>query len=230
MFLDEIGDLPWEMQGVLLRILEENQLRRVGGTASIPVDVRIIAATNRDLQQAVEERTFREDLFYRLEVFPLVVPPLRERREDIPLLATHFVHQYAHKFQRPVPRVSTEVLAYLQAYAWPGNVRQLNHWMYRMVLLCKGARLELADVQAAEAMGRASLSSAAAGSVTPEAEGAAEPLAEGEEEKQRILAALRRTNWVVSGKRGAHHMLGMSHQTLRYRMRKYGIQRPKESS
>ena len=168
-------------------------------------------------------------MFYRLEVFPLVVPPLRQRREDIPLLATHFVHQYAHKFQRPVPRVSTEVLAYLQGSAWPGNVRQLAHWMYRMVILCKGARLELADVRAAEAMGRASLSSAS-GSVAPEAEGAAEPLAEGEEEKQRILAALRKTNWVVSGKRGAHHVLGMSHQTLRYRMRKYGIQPPKKSS
>ena len=186
LFLDEIGDLPWEMQGVLLRILEENQLRRVGGTASIPVDVRIIAATNRDLQQAIQEGTFREDLYYRLSVFSVVVPPLRQRRADIPLLADHFVREYAQQLQRSVPPLSAEAQAYLRAYAWPGNVRQLNHWMYRMVILCKGERLELADVQAAEAM--ESASSAAAESVTSAAEGEDEPLAEGEEEKQHILA------------------------------------------
>lgn len=212
---------------MLLHILEEGRLTRVGGTASIPVDVRIIAATNRDLQQAIQEGTFREDLYYRLSVFPLVVPPLRERREDIPLLATHFVDHHAQRLQRPVPSVSAEAQAYLQAYDWPGNVRQLDHWMYRMVILCEGERLELADVLAAEAMGR--VSSSSAGSVAPEAEEQDEEpsLAEGEDEKQHIIAALRRTNWIVSGDRGAAHLLGMSHQTLRYRMGKYGIKRPK---
>ena len=230
LFLDEIGDLPLAAQRVLLHILEANHLRRVGGGASIRVDVRIIAATNRDLYQAVQERTFRADLYQRLKLFPVVLPPLRERREDIPLLATHFVRQCARKHQRPVRTVSDEALAHLQAYAWPGNVRELAYWVERMVILCEGERLERADVLAAEAM-ELSLS-AAASVVAPEAEGTdeKEPLAEDEEEKQRIIAALEKTNWVVSGKRGAHRLLGMSHQTLRYRMRKYGIQRLKPSS
>ena len=230
LFLDEIGDLPLASQRVLLHILEENHLRRVGGGASIRVDVRIIAATNRDLYKAVEERTFRADLYQRLKLFPVVLPPLRDRQEDIPLLATHFVRQCARKHQRPVRTVSNEVLAHLQAYAWPGNVRELAYWVERMVILCEGERLERADVLAAEAMELAL--SAAVSAVAPEAEDQGEepPLAEDEEEKQRIIAALEKTNWVASGKRGAHRLLGMSHQTLRYRMRKYGIQRPKLSS
>ena len=148
LFLDEIGDLPLEAQRVLLHILEEDRLTRVGGKASIRVDVRIIAATNRDLRKAIRAGTFREDLYYRLSVFPLMVPPLRERREDIPVLATHFVRQYAQRFKRPEPVLSAEVLAHLQGYAWPGNVRELAHWMQRLVIVCEGARIEMTDVLA----------------------------------------------------------------------------------
>ena len=230
LFLDEIGDLPLEAQRVLLHILEEDRLTRVGGKASIRVDVRIIAATNRDLRKAIREGTFREDLYYRLSVFPLMVPPLRERREDIPLLATHFVHQYAQQFQRPVPVLSEGVLAHLQGYAWPGNVRELAHWMQRLVIVCEGEHIEMADVLAI-ADGALS-SSPSASPVAPAAEGreGKQSSAAGEAEKQRIVAALEQTNWMVSGDRGAARLLGMSHQTLRYRMRKYGIQRPKPSS
>ena len=219
LFLDEIGDLPLESQRVLLHVLEENRLTRIGGKASIPVDVRIIAATNRNLQRAVQEGTFRADLYYRLSVFPLVVPPLRERREDIPVLAAHFVRQYAQRFKRPEPTWGDGVMEYLQAHAWPGNVRELAHRMQRAVIVCEGERIKVIDVLSA---GAEELRSASA---SPVAQGAA-----GADEKQRIMAALERANWVVSGERGAARLLGMSAQTLRYRMRKYGIQRPKNSS
>ena len=222
LFLDEIGDLPLEAQRVLLHILEEDRLTRVGGKASIPVDVRVVAATHRDLRKAIEEGTFREDLFYRLSVFPVVLPPLRERREDIPLLTAHFVRQYAEKSQRPAPTLSDEVMAHLQEHTWPGNVRELAHRIERAVIVCAGGVLEVVDVLATEDVRLALSSSASALPVTP--------AAEGEDEKQRIVAALQRTNWVVSGDRGAARLLGMSAQTLRYRMRKYGVQRPKKSS
>ena len=229
LFLDEIGDLPLEAQRVLLHVLEEDRLTRIGGKASIPVDVRIIAATNRDLHRAVREGTFREDLYYRLSVFPLVVPPLRARREDIPLLAEHFVREHAQRLQRPVPVLSAEVLSHLQGYGWPGNVRELAHWMQRLVIVCAGERIEMADVLAIADVG---LSPPSALPVAPAAEGQEKKrlLGEGEEEKQRIVAALERTNGMVSGDRGAARLLGMTVQTLRYRMRKYGIQRPEKSS
>ena len=222
--------MPLEAQRVLLHVLEGDRLTRVGGKGSILVDVRIIAATNRDLQRAIREGTFRADLYYRLGVFPLVVPPLRERRADIPLLATHFVREHAQRFQRPVPSLSDEALAHLQGYAWPGNVRELVHWMERLVIVCEEERIELADVLAIEGMGLAL--SPSASPVAQEVEGRDKkwPLAEGADEQQRIVAALERTNWMVSGDRGAARLLGMSAQTLRYRMRKYGIQRPKKSS
>ena len=219
LFLDEIGDLPLEAQQVLLHVLEENRLTRIGGKASIRVDVRIIAATNRNLQRAVQEGTFRADLYYRLRVFPLVVPPLRERREDIPLLAAHFVRQYAQQFKCPEPTLGDGVMEYLQAHPWPGNVRELAHRMQRAVIVCEGARIKVIDVLSA---GAEELRSASA---SPVAQGAA-----GEDEKQRMVAALQRANWVVSGDRGAARLLGMTAQTLRYRMRKYGIQRPPKSS
>ena len=229
LFLDEIGDLPLAAQRVLLHVLEEDRLTRVGGKASIRVDVRIVAATNRDLQRAVREGTFREDLYYRLNAFPVVLPPLRERREDIPLLATHFVREHAQRLQRPVPSLSAEALAHLQGYAWPGNVRELAHWMERAVIVCEGERIEVADVLAIEDMG---LSPPSASPVVQEIEGRDKqwPLAEGADEQQRIVAALERTNGMVSGDRGAACLLGMSAQTLRYRMRKYGIKRPKKAS
>ena len=229
LFLDEIGDLPLAAQRVLLHVLEEDRLTRVGGKASISVDVRIIAATNRDLQRTVRERTFRADLYYRLNAFPLVLPPLRERREDIPLLAAHFVREHAQRLQRPVLSLSAEARAHLQGYAWPGNVRELAHWMQRAVIVCEGEHIEMADVLAIEEMG---LALSPSSPVAQEDEGQEEkrPRVEGADEQQRIVAALERTNGMVSGDRGAARLLGMSAQTLRYRMRKYGIKRPKPSS
>lgn len=221
LFLDEIGDMSMPAQRALLRVLELDCLTRVGGVDSIPIEVRIIAATNRDLQQAIEEGTFREDLYYRLSGVPLTVPPLRERREDIPLLAAHFVRQYAHQYQRPLRTLSNDVLAYLQAYAWPGNVRELIQWVRRAVIVCEGKRLAMADVWAAADVGLVLPSSAE--------EDEAEPLRTADEaDKQRIMAVLKQTNWVVSGQRGAARLLGMNHQQLVYRMEKYGIQRPKK--
>ena len=215
----------------MLHVLETGRLTRVGGTGSVPVDVRVIAATNRNLKRAVQAGRFRADLYHRLRIFPLKVPPLRKRRENIPMLAAHFVRRYAREFQRSVPNLSDEVMAYLQEYAWPGNVRELAHWIERMLILYEGDRLELADVLEAEAMGRDLSPSASVSPVAPEAEAQdQEPLlVEGGDEKQRIIAALQQTNWIVSGSRGAARLLGMTEQTLRYRMRKYGIQRPKKA-
>ncbi|MXX98556.1 MAG: sigma-54-dependent Fis family transcriptional regulator, partial [Gammaproteobacteria bacterium] len=164
------------------------------------------------------------DLYYRLSVFPLVVPPLRERREDIPLLATHFVRQHAQQLQRPIPVLSDQVLAHLQGYGWPGNVRELAHWMQRLVIVCEGEHIEMADVLD---VGLALSSSASMSLIAAEIQEEKRPMAEGENEKQRIVAALERTNWMVSGDRGAARLLGMTVQTLRYRMRKYGIKQPK---
>ena len=224
LFLDEIGDMSMAGQQVLLHVLEADRLTRVGGTTSIPIRVRIIAATHRNLPQAIAEGTFREDLFQRLSVFPLTVPPLRERWEDIPMLAAHFVRR-ARRPQRPEPPLSDAAMAYLKAYDWPGNVRELEHWIERMMVLYEGDRLELADVLEAEKMGRLLLPSASASAVADREP----PLAEGEDEPQRIITALRKTNWIVSGEQGAARLLGMSDRTLDYRMRKYGIQRPKKA-
>ena len=221
LFLDEIGDLSMHAQRALLRVLEQDRLTRVGGTDSIPIEVRIMAATHRDLQQAMEEGTFREDLYYRLSGFRLTVPPLRERREDIPVLAAHFVRQYAHQYQRPMRTLSNDVLAYLQGYAWPGNVRELLQWVRRAVVVCEGKRLAMAEVWAAADVGLVLPSSAEEAEAEP-------PRTAAEADKQRIMAALKQTNWVVSGQRGAARLLGMNHQQLVYRMEKYGIQRPKK--
>ena len=159
LFLDEIGDLPLESQRVLLHILEENALTRVGGEQPVSVDVRVIAATNRDLRQAIQEGTFREDLFYRLSVFTLELPPLRQRQEDIPALAVHFAERYAQHLQRPVPTLDEWVVAHLQGYAWPGNVRELEHQIQRAVLLCKGGIIRVEDLSP-PAVGDGELSSA----------------------------------------------------------------------
>ena len=225
-FLDEIGDMSMDAQQRLLHVLEAKHLRRVGGTGSVPVDVRVIAATNRNLKQAVQAGRFREDLFYRLRVFPLAVPPLRRRREDIPLLAAHFMRRYARAFQRSMPHVSAEVMAYLQGYAWPGNVRELDNCLHRAMILCEGGVLEMADVRLEEEEEEDLLPPPSVSPTEPKV--LEPPLAAGGDEKQRIIAALQQTNWIVSGPRGAARLLGLTEQTLRYRMRKYGIQRSKK--
>ena len=131
---------------MLLHILEENALTRVGGQQPVPVDVRVIAATNRDLRQAIQEGAFREDLFYRLSVFTIELPPLRQRQEDIPALAAHFAEQYAQHLRRPAPTLADGVVAHLQGYAWPGNVRELEHLIHRAVLLCEGGVIRVGDL------------------------------------------------------------------------------------
>ena len=217
LFLDEIGDLPLESQRVLLHILEENALTRVGGEQPVSVDVRVIAATNRDLRQAIQEGTFREDLFYRLSVFTIELPPLRQRQEDIPALAAHFAERYAQHLRRPVPRIDEGVVSHLQGYAWPGNVRELEHLIHRAVLLCKGGVIRVGDLllpSVGRRAGEAVLPAPAAG--------------EGLDEKQQLVEALQATNWMIYGERGAARLLGMNPERLRSRMRYYKLQRPKK--
>ena len=223
LFLDEIGDLPLESQRVLLHILEENALTRVGGEQPVRVDVRVIAATNRDLRQAIQEGTFREDLFYRLSVFTLELPPLRQRQEDIPALAAHFAERYAQHLRRPAPTTDEGVIGHLQAYAWPGNVRELEHLIQRAVLLCKDGVIRVEDLPFLLVGQRAGDMDARKPFSPP-----AQP-AEGEEEKQQLVEALQATNWMIYGERGAASLLGMNPEKLRYRMQKYGLRRPKKS-
>ena len=218
LFLDEIGDLPLESQRVLLHILEENALTRIGGEQPVSVDVRVIAATNRDLRQAIQEGTFREDLFYRLSVFTLELPPLRQRQEDIPALAAHFAERYAQHLRRPVPTLDEGVVAHLQAYSWPGNVRELEHLINRAVLLCEDGVIRAGDLLLPSVAPRA-------GDAVPPAPATGEGL----DEKQQLVEALEATNWMIYGERGAARLLGMNPEKLRYRMQKYGLRRPKKS-
>jgi formate hydrogenlyase transcriptional activator len=153
LFLDEIGDLPLELQAKLLRVLQDGEFERVGGTQTLKVDVRLIAATNRDLERAVSEERFRADLYYRLNVFPIVIPPLRERKQDIPRLARHFAMLYASKMGKNVGTVSADVLERLVAYDWPGNVRELQNIIERTVILSPRGRFELGELVAAPAVG-----------------------------------------------------------------------------
>ena len=210
LFLDEIGDLPSAGQQALLHILEDGLLRRVGGTKSVAVDVRVIAATNRDLEGMVREETFRSDLYYRLGAFPVVVPPLRDRREEIPLLAAHFAAEYARQLSSPVPTLSEEALGYLQRRSWPGNVRQLQHLMQRAVMLCEGEIMEVTHV-----------------SLTAEEE-RGEPVAQ-RTEKEQIMEALEATKGRIYGEYGAAKLLGMNPERLRSRMRSHGLVRAKPS-
>lgn len=219
LFLDEIGDLPLESQRVLLHILEERTLTRVGGQQPVRVDVRVIAATNLDLRQAIQVGSFRQDLFYRLDVFTLELPPLRQRREDIPALAAHFVEWYAQDLKRPVPALDARVVAHLQAYSWPGNVRELEHVIHRAVLLCEGGVLRVRDVSLPTVA-----PPAGAGELPPG------DRAEGTDEKQRIVEALQATHWRIYGERGAAKLLNMNPERLRSRMRVYGLRRPEKSS
>ena len=213
LFLDEIGDMPHEAQVKLLRLLEERVFERVGGSRAIDSTARIIAATNRDLEGLVRDSAFREDLYFRLRVFPVHLPPLQGRREDIALLARHAVQAFSRHLNRPAPQISPLVLAQLQEYAWPGNVRELEHLMQRAVLLCRNGRIEAGDVDLAPGP-----------SAAPQAQSAFATLAE--REKQHIQQALEATNWVVFGQRGAARLLGINPQTLRYRIKKHGLYRP----
>lgn len=208
-FLDEIGELPVSLQVKLLRVLQEGEFERLGGTKTIKTNVRVIAATNRNLEKAVEKGDFREDLYYRLNVFPVFVPPLRERKEDIPLLVNYFVKKYAAKTGRQIKETSEKVLKSLMEYNWPGNVRELENIIERAVVLCTGPRLVF-------------------GTWVPENKltTSHEILTLEENERIHILKALETTRWRVSGEKGAARLLGMNRTTLESRMKKLGITRP----
>jgi formate hydrogenlyase transcriptional activator len=210
-FLDEVGDLPPEIQVKLLRVLQDGELEHLGSPRSIKVNVRVIAATNRDLGQAVREGRFREDLFYRLNVFPITVPPLRERREDIPLLVWAFVEEFAKTLGKPIRAVARESMEALQRYPWPGNARELRNIIERAMITSTGPTLSVA----LQAIG----DSAAVQSMAMEAV-----------EREHILRALELTGWRVRGKEGAAELLRLKPTTLESRMARLGIQRPRKSS
>ena len=216
-FLDEIGDVPLEMQVKLLRVLQEREFERVGGNVALKADVRIIAATNRDLHAAMREGRFREDLYYRLCVFPIEIPPLRERAGDIPLLVQFFLTRFAARSGKRIESVSRETLARLQAYPWPGNVRELENVIERAVILCSGNELEVSP-------GLLPPARAAAGGAPAAGAGGLEGV-----EREHILATLRSTGWRVEGEGGAAARLGMNPSTLRSRIKKLGLSRSREA-
>jgi formate hydrogenlyase transcriptional activator len=209
LFLDEIGEMPLEAQAKLLRVLEERLVDRVGGTRPVPVDVRIVAATNSDLVTAVNEGRFRQDLYYRLHVFPIVLPTLRERREDIPLLARHFLEAYRVKLNRPVLELSPESMARLTSYAWPGNVRELQNVIERAVILARSPVVTI-EPQSLTTVNAASESTSNLIDV----------------ERRHILRVLESVHWRIYGMSGAAAQLGMNPSTLRSRMKKLGLSRP----
>jgi len=216
-FLDEVGDIPLELQPKLLRVLQEQEFERLGSARTIRVDVRLVAATNVDLAQKVAANQFRADLYYRLNVFPIVVPPLRERREDIPLLVRYFAQKYAQRMKKPIDRIPAKAMAALIEYPWPGNVRELENFIERAVILSRGAELQ---VPFAELKQRPKLTAAFSPTVSSGALGTLEHA-----EREHIMRALGETHWVIGGPAGAAAKLGMKRTTLQSRMRKLGIAR-----
>ncbi|EBP0013316.1 sigma-54-dependent Fis family transcriptional regulator [Salmonella enterica] len=222
LFLDEIGDLPLELQPKLLRVLQEREIERLGGNRTIPVNVRVIAATNRDLMQMVEAREFRSDLFYRLNVFPLELPPLRDRPEDIPLLAKYFTQKMAQRMNRAIDTIPTEALSQLMSYDWPGNVRELENVIERAVLLTRGTSLNLhLNSGPTNLLPALCKKTTPAGRVTQMLNPG--PPETDEEERSRIIQVLQETNGIVAGPRGAAQRLGMKRTTLLSRMQRLGI-------
>jgi formate hydrogenlyase transcriptional activator len=216
-FLDEVGEIPLEIQPKLLRVLQEREFERLGGSRTLRTNARLIAATNRDLRSMVEEQTFRSDLFYRLSVFPIHVPPLRERTEDIPFLVRHFAQYFAFNMGKRIETISTETMNALLRYPWPGNIRELQNVIERAVILSQGPVLKvpLTDLKTREAELNHKNGN---GSWTLE-----------EVERKHILAVLEQTNWVFAGPNGAAARLGIKRPTLQFRMQKLGISRPQRN-
>jgi len=210
-FLDEIGELPLELQAKLLRVIEDGEFERLGGSRTIKVDVRIVSATNRNLEDDVRKGRFREDLWYRLSVFPITVPPLRERQEDIPLLVHSFVVKFGRKLGKTIKTVPQKAMKALQEYPWPGNVRELENVIERAVINSQSAVLHLAD-RLHEPQAKDS--------------GAVQKGTLQENECDYIIQTLKKTHWRISGEKGAAALLGLNPSTLRSRMRKLGIRRP----
>jgi transcriptional regulator with GAF, ATPase, and Fis domain len=208
-FLDEIGEMPLELQCKLLRVLQDGEFERLGNPRTIKVDVRIIAASNRNLEEEIRGGRFREDLFYRLSVFPITISPLRQRKEDIPLLVQYFVGKYNKKIGRKIETVSKETLNALQKYHWPGNVRELENVIERAVITSQGPVLQVLDRFDTFR--------------DPGAEQDFKALAD--LERDHILQVLQKTGWRIEGEKGAATLLGLNPSTLRARMRKYGMRR-----
>jgi formate hydrogenlyase transcriptional activator len=212
LFLDEIGDLPLELQPKILRVMQEKQLERLGGTATLHTDVRVICATHRNLAKMIEDREFRADLFYRLSVFPIDLPPLRGRADDIRLLVQHFAMYYAARMRKPITALAEEFIAACARHSWPGNVRELQNFIERSVILSKGPVLNgsLSDLTGAPK--------------------ASAPVTLEEAESSHILQTLRETGGVVGGPNGAAARLGVRRTTLISKMRRLGLNRGQSSA
>ncbi len=208
LFLDEIGDMPLELQPKLLRALQEQEFERLGSTQTVRVNARVVAATNQDLGQLVTKKLFRADLFYRLNVIPICLPPLRERLQDIPLLTEFFVAKFAATLNKPIDSIPDDVVAVLQAHDWPGNIRELQNFLERAVLFSPGSVLRLPmDFKQ---------------TVKQSSESATRTLADAD--REHILETLKEANWLIGGQRGAANRLGLPRTTLIYKMRKLGIE------
>src|SRR5216117_1839260 len=220
-FLDEIGEIPLELQTKLLRVLQEREFERLGSSRTLRTDARLIAATNRDLEAMVAEQKFRSDLFFRLNVFPIQVPPLRERHGDIPLLVRHFAQQFSKRMNKTIDTISSATMEALSRYHWPGNIRELQNVIERAVITSTGRvlKVDVADLKISKPS-----SPAEKGSAQGSTNGGLRDTLE-ETERQQILKALQRSNWVVAGPKGAAAKLGMKRSTLQLRMSKLGISR-----
>jgi formate hydrogenlyase transcriptional activator len=213
LFLDEVGDIPLELQPKLLRVLQEQEFERLGSARTIRVDVRLVAATNVDLGQKVADNQFRSDLYYRLNVFPIAIPPLRQRREDIPLLVRYFAQKYARRMKKPIDSIPVKAMSALTEYHWPGNIRELENFIERAVILSRGEELEIPLSEFKQPTKIASLDVASSSSTLEQAE------------REHILRALAETSWVIGGPAGAAARLGMKRTTLQSLMRRLGIAR-----
>jgi formate hydrogenlyase transcriptional activator len=211
-FLDEIGETPLELQPKLLRVLQEREFERLGNSRTLRTDGRLVAATNVNLQEMVNAKRFRADLFYRLNVFPIQIPPLRDRTEDIPLLVTHFARDCARRMHRPIKLMSRATMDALLRYSWPGNIRELQNVIERAVILSSGEVLHVPVPEIDDA-----LKTSTSQQTLEEAE------------RAHILATLKKTHWILSGPRGAANRLGIKRSSLQFRLKKLGIERPSES-
>ena len=214
-FLDEVEEIPLELQPKLLRVLQEQEFERLGSGKTIRVDVRVLAATNADLAQMVAEKKFRSDLYYRLNVFPIAFPALRERPEDIPLLVHFFAQKFSKQMKKPIRTIPTETITHLTSYSWPGNIRELQNLIERAVILSRGSVLEVP---------LAELKQSGNGSLVKQPQG---PISLEAVEREHIMKVLRETGWVIGGPAGAATRLGLNRTTLNNRMRKLGITRPR---
>ena len=208
LFLDEIGDMPLELQPKLLRVLQEREFERLGSTQTVRINVRVVAATNQDLAELVSKKLFRADLYYRLNVIPLILPPLRERVQDIPALTEFFVAKFAARLNKPIDVIPDEVVEVLKAHVWPGNIRELQNFVERAVLFSPGSALRLPlDLKQ---------------TVKQRSESTSRTLADAD--REHILETLKQTDWLIGGKDGAANRLGLPRTTLIYKMRKLGIE------